>query len=122
MNPDAFKLSLTQEFELQRIINASIHIKPDEAADLLVQQSRLLMVKDNVIRDLMRTAIASSSFSDVSGSQSCNLDCLIGLLCAAHQYAVEYCEQNSPNAIGDAGAYIQSAIRVLREIQGGDRD
>lgn len=53
----SFQLSLEQEFQL-RLVEESVHeISHPEALSLLVEISRLLMIKDNVIRDLMKNDV-----------------------------------------------------------------
>jgi|GEM_PF-1602628 len=47
-------LTLEQKFKM-RIFEESIHaMNPEEARSLLVEASKLLMVKDNIIRGLMK--------------------------------------------------------------------
>lgn len=53
MNPNAFDLTLEQQFEMKRMQDAAQEMDREQAVDLLVQASRLLMVKTNVIRDLL---------------------------------------------------------------------
>lgn len=47
-------LSLEQEFKM-RIFQESVRgMNPDEARSLLVEASKLLMVKDNIIKELIK--------------------------------------------------------------------
>ena len=45
-------LTLEQQFEMKRMRDAANQMSLEQALDLLVQASRLLMIKTNVIRDL----------------------------------------------------------------------
>ncbi|WP_448571133.1 NblA/ycf18 family protein [Trichothermofontia sp.] len=54
MNPAAFELSLEQQFQMRLVEESLSQMSHEQALDLLLQASRLLMLKDNVIRDLMR--------------------------------------------------------------------
>ena len=45
-------LTLVQQFEMKRMRDAANQMSREQALDLLVQASRLLMIKTNVIRDL----------------------------------------------------------------------
>ncbi len=54
MDPATFELSLEQQFQMRLVEESLNKMSHEQALDLLLQASRLLMVKDNVIRDLMR--------------------------------------------------------------------
>lgn len=54
MEPKSFDLTLEQQFEMRRIEDAAIAISREQALDLLVEASRQLMIKTNVIRQLLR--------------------------------------------------------------------
>lgn len=56
MKPESFDLTIEQMFEFRRMQDATADISQEQALELLVQASRLLMIKSNVIRDLMRQA------------------------------------------------------------------
>ena len=45
-------LTLEQQYEMKRMRDAANQMSREQALDLLVQASRLLMIKTNVIRDL----------------------------------------------------------------------
>ncbi|MFP4009942.1 MAG: NblA/ycf18 family protein [Spirulinaceae cyanobacterium] len=55
INPE---LTLEQKFQIQLMEKSAQTMSRDEALDLLLQASRLLMLKDNVIKQLMGEAIA----------------------------------------------------------------
>lgn len=52
----SFDLSLEQRFEVERIRQEVQQMDRDQALDLLLEASKTLMIKDNLIRDLMRKA------------------------------------------------------------------
>jgi hypothetical protein len=52
----SFDLSLEQRFEVERIRQEVQQMNRDQALDLLLEASKTLMIKDNLIRDLMRKA------------------------------------------------------------------
>lgn len=52
-------LSLEQEFKM-RIFQESVQtMNPEEARSLLVEASKLLMVKDNIIKDLIKQDLSN---------------------------------------------------------------
>lgn len=55
INPE---LTLEQKFEIKLMEKSAQAMSRDEALALLLQASRLLMLKDNVIKQLMGEAIA----------------------------------------------------------------
>lgn len=54
MDPSAFELTLEQQFQMRLMQASADNMSHEQAKDLLVQASRLLMIKDNVIRNLLR--------------------------------------------------------------------
>ena len=52
MENTSCNLTLEQQFEMKRMRDAANQMSREQALDLLVQASRLLMIKTNVIRDL----------------------------------------------------------------------
>ena len=54
MESQSFDLTLEQQFEMRRIQDASLAISREDALDMLIQVSRLLMVKKNVISELVQ--------------------------------------------------------------------
>ncbi len=54
MDPNAFELTLEQQFAMRRMENEVQNMSREQALDLLVQASRLLMLKDNVIKNLIK--------------------------------------------------------------------
>ncbi|HEY9818301.1 MAG TPA: NblA/ycf18 family protein [Candidatus Obscuribacterales bacterium] len=63
VDPNTYELTIEQQFQM-RLMEESAHVMSrEQALDLLVQASQLLMVKDNVIRNLLqRTPLKSFSF------------------------------------------------------------
>ncbi len=57
MQPTSFDLTLEQQFEIRRIEQQSQDMSREQAIDLLLQVSQLLMVRDNLIKDLMKQTI-----------------------------------------------------------------
>jgi hypothetical protein len=47
-------LSTTQQFELEQMKRAAQSMSREQAQDLLIQAAQLLMVKNNVYRELLR--------------------------------------------------------------------
>ncbi len=55
LNP--FMLTLEQEFQIRMVENLAQDMSRDQMLELLLQISEQLMVKDNVIRDLMKKEV-----------------------------------------------------------------
>lgn len=55
LNP--FMLTLEQEFQIRMVENLVQDMSRDQMLELLLQISEQLMVKDNVIRDLMKKEV-----------------------------------------------------------------
>ena len=55
------KLTLEQQFQLRAIEQSAANMNREQAIALLIQVSRLLMVKDNVIRQLIRKVVQSET-------------------------------------------------------------
>jgi Phycobilisome degradation protein nblA len=53
----SLKLTLEQEFQLKLVEESAQEISHEEALSLLIQTSKLLMIKDNVIRSLMKDRV-----------------------------------------------------------------
>ncbi|NKB17110.1 MAG: photosystem I reaction center subunit XII [Pseudanabaena sp. CRU_2_10] len=54
MSNSSYELTLEQEFQFRLFEQQTQKINLEQAQDLLLQTMRLLMVKDNVIRDLVK--------------------------------------------------------------------
>ncbi len=51
---DNFELSFEQSFEMRKIQDAIPNMSREQLEDLLIQASKLVMMKDNVIRNLIK--------------------------------------------------------------------
>ncbi len=51
-------LSLEQEFKMQIFAKSVESMNPNEARSLLLQASKLLMLKDNIIKELIKQSLA----------------------------------------------------------------
>lgn len=56
IDPQAFELSLEQQFEVCRIQQEAQGMTREQTVEQLLKLTHLLMVKDNFIRDLTRRA------------------------------------------------------------------
>ncbi|MBF2079400.1 MAG: NblA/ycf18 family protein [Synechococcales cyanobacterium T60_A2020_003] len=56
MNFLSFDLSMEQEFEIQKVKQEVQGMSREQALELLLEVSKTLMIKDNLIRDLMKRA------------------------------------------------------------------
>ncbi|MEA5533676.1 NblA/ycf18 family protein [Crocosphaera sp. XPORK-15E] len=54
MEPISRDLTLEQQFEMKRISDAATNMSREQAMELLLQASRLLMIKTNVVRNLAK--------------------------------------------------------------------
>ena len=55
MDSSSFQLSLEQQFQMRLMEQSAQQMTREQMQDLLIKAARLLMLKDNVIRDLMKT-------------------------------------------------------------------
>lgn len=55
MDSSPFELSLEQQFQMRLMEQSAQQMTREQMHDLLIKAARLLMLKDNVIRDLMKT-------------------------------------------------------------------
>lgn len=55
MDSSSFELNLEQEFQMRLMEESVDKLSREQMQDLLIQASRLLMVKENMIRYLLRT-------------------------------------------------------------------
>jgi hypothetical protein len=54
MLPECFELSMEQQFSMRTIELNTLDLSPEQLRELFVEISRQLIVKDNVIRHLMK--------------------------------------------------------------------
>lgn len=57
MSPESFNLTLEQKFEVQRMRSELQNMPREQVVQELLQVARLLMVKDNLIKSLIKGAI-----------------------------------------------------------------
>ncbi len=57
MNSTSFDLSMEQEFHLRLMQETIQQMSREQMQDLLIQSARLLFVKDNVIKDLVKSCV-----------------------------------------------------------------
>jgi hypothetical protein len=56
-DPSVFELSLEQQFEVCRIQQEAQEMSHEQTMEMLLKVTHLLMVKDNLIRDLARQVL-----------------------------------------------------------------
>ncbi|HEY9727044.1 MAG TPA: NblA/ycf18 family protein [Chroococcales cyanobacterium] len=54
MDSSSFELTLEQQFQMRLMEQSAQKMTREQMQDLLIQSARLLMLKDNVIRDLIK--------------------------------------------------------------------
>ena len=57
MNPESFQLTIEQSFELEKIMRNVDSLSPEHLRDLAIQMARLIMVKDNMIKSLIKQGV-----------------------------------------------------------------
>ena len=55
MDSSSFELTLEQQFQMRIMEQSAQQMTREQMQDLLIESARLLMVKDNVIRDLVKS-------------------------------------------------------------------
>ena len=55
MDSSSFELSLEQQFQMRLMEQSAEQMTREQMQNLLIQSARLLMLKDNVIRDLIKS-------------------------------------------------------------------
>lgn len=53
----SFELTLEQQFQMRLMEESASQMSPDQMQKLLLQTVQLLMIKDNVIRNLMKGSL-----------------------------------------------------------------
>lgn len=59
MKTELFELTIEQQFEMRQIQDSLGQMSAEQMRETLLQASRLLMVKDNVIRSLIKQHLAT---------------------------------------------------------------
>ncbi|BAZ39205.1 phycobilisome degradation protein NblA [Calothrix sp. NIES-4101] len=57
MDTNAFQLSLEQQFQMRLMEQSAESLTREQLLDVVIQTSRLLMIKDNVIRGLVKESV-----------------------------------------------------------------
>jgi hypothetical protein len=57
MNTSSFQLSLEQQFQMRLIERSMQDMSREQLQDMLMQIMRLLLVKENIIRDLVKSCV-----------------------------------------------------------------
>jgi hypothetical protein len=55
MDASSFELTLEQQFQMRLMEKSAEQMNREQMQELLLQTAKLLMVKDNVIRDLIKS-------------------------------------------------------------------
>ncbi len=55
MEGSSFELTLEQEFQMRMMEESTQNMTREQMQEVLIQAARLLMLKDNVIRNLVKT-------------------------------------------------------------------
>jgi Phycobilisome degradation protein nblA len=61
MNVSSFQLSLEQDFQIRLIERSMQDMSKEQLQDMLLQIARLLLVKENIIRDLVKSCVLGSA-------------------------------------------------------------
>jgi hypothetical protein len=61
MNVSSFQLSLEQDFQIRLIERSMQDMTKEQLQDMLLQIARLLLVKENIIRDLVKSCVLGST-------------------------------------------------------------
>jgi hypothetical protein len=57
MSPECFELSLEQQFSMRAIELDTLDLSNEQLRELFIEMSRQLIVKDNVIRHLVKNGL-----------------------------------------------------------------
>jgi Phycobilisome degradation protein nblA len=60
MNTSSFQLSLEQDFQMRLMERSMQEMSKEQLQDMLLQIVRLLLVKENIIRDLVKSCVLGS--------------------------------------------------------------
>ncbi len=55
MESSSFELTLEQQFQMRLMEQSTQQMTREQMQDILIKAARLLMIKDNVIRDLIKS-------------------------------------------------------------------
>jgi hypothetical protein len=57
MDANSFQLTLEQQFQMRLMEQSAESLTREQLLDMVIQSSRLLMVKDNIIRGLVKDVV-----------------------------------------------------------------
>jgi Phycobilisome degradation protein nblA len=61
MNSSSFDLSIEQEFQLKLFEQTIMKMNSEQMQDLLIQLTRMMLIKDNFVRDLVKQCLIGSA-------------------------------------------------------------
>ncbi len=57
MNSSSFELSLEQEFQMKLFEQTIMKMSSEQMQDMLIQITRMMLIKDNFVRDLVKQCV-----------------------------------------------------------------
>ncbi|MCJ8281298.1 MAG: NblA/ycf18 family protein [Rivularia sp. ALOHA_DT_140] len=57
MDTENFKLTLEQQFQIKKLEASAHQMNKDQMLDALLEMSRILMVKENIIKNLVKQVV-----------------------------------------------------------------
>ena len=69
MNSSSFELSLEQEFQMKLFEQTIMKMNSEQMQDMLIQITRMMLIKDNFVRDLVGSDLALN-FALVAAGQN----------------------------------------------------
>jgi hypothetical protein len=57
MNSSSFELSLEQEFQMKLFEQTIMKMNSEQMQDMLIQITRMMLIKDNFVRDLVKQCL-----------------------------------------------------------------
>jgi hypothetical protein len=61
MNSSSFDLSIEQEFQLKLFEQTIMKMNSEQMQDMLIQLTRMMLIKDNFVRDLVKQCLIGSA-------------------------------------------------------------
>jgi Phycobilisome degradation protein nblA len=62
MNSSSFELSLEQEFQMKLFEQTIMKMNSEQMQDMLIQITRMMLIKDNFVRDLVKQCLIGPAF------------------------------------------------------------
>lgn len=66
LKPEDFELTLAQQFELRRQTDVAKNLSKDQLAELLLGCTRLLMIKENLIRSIVKKQLGETMLRTIA--------------------------------------------------------